>query len=81
MSNEVAVEPSCNVCLPGEQRLMMHAVLQVHDEVIMEGPKESAERAQQLVVQHMEHPFNGQNPLSVELLVDSNTADTWYEAK
>ena len=69
------------MCLRGEQRVTMHAVLQVHDEVIMEGPKESAERAQQLVVQHMEHPFKGQNPLSVELLVDSNTADTWYEAK
>lgn len=55
--------------------------VQVHDEVIMEGPKESAERAQQLVVQHMENPFNGQNPLKVALVVDSNTADTWYEAK
>ena len=58
-----------------------HACVQVHDEVIMEGPKESAERAQQLVVQHMEHPFNGQNPLRVALVVDSNVAENWYEAK
>ena len=58
----------------------MH-IMQVHDEVIMEGPKESAERAQQLVVQHMEHPFSGQNPLRVALVVDSNTAENWYEAK
>lgn len=47
----------------------------------MEGPKDSAARAQQLLVQHMENPFNGQNPLRVALVVDSNTADTWYEAK
>ncbi len=55
--------------------------MQVHDEVIMEGPKESAGRAQQLVVENMEKPFNGLNPLKVALVVDSNTAGTWYEAK
>ena len=54
---------------------------QVHDEVILEGPKETAERAQQLVIQHMEKPFEGSNPLRVDLVVDSNIADTWYEAK
>ena len=54
---------------------------QVHDEVILEGPEESAERAQQLVVQHMQRPFNGANPLRVDLVVDSNVAGTWYEAK
>jgi DNA polymerase-1 len=53
----------------------------VHDEVILEGPKETAELAQQLVVQHMQSPFNGTNPLRVDLVVDSNIADTWYEAK
>ena len=47
----------------------------------MEGPKQSADRAQQLVVENMEKPFNGQNPLKVALVVDSNTAETWYEAK
>lgn len=68
--------------LPASQGRRHYGVcVQVHDEVIMEGPKESAERAQQLVVQHMENPFNGQNPLKVALVVDSNTADTWYEAK
>jgi DNA polymerase I-like protein with 3'-5' exonuclease and polymerase domains len=66
----------------------------VHDEVILEGPKESSARAQELVVQLMQNPFlclvgdgalraelaQGQ-PLLVELSVDSNVADTWYEAK
>lgn len=56
-------------------------VWQVHDEVILEGPRGSAERAQQLVVQHMQRPFGGTNPLLVDLVVDSNIADTWYEAK
>ncbi len=57
------------------------ACLQVHDEVILEGPKESAEEAQKLVLACMEKPFDGQNPLLVQLVVDSKIADTWYEAK
>eukprot|EP00873_Tetraselmis_striata_P045984 jgi/Tetstr1/466248/TSEL_010804.t1 len=56
-------------------------LLQVHDEVILEGPKTTAEEAQRLVVACMERPFNGENPLSVDLNVDSNIADTWYDAK
>jgi DNA polymerase I-like protein with 3'-5' exonuclease and polymerase domains len=31
--------------------------VQVHDEVILEGPKESAKEAQDLVVKHMNHPW------------------------
>ncbi|KAL0038670.1 hypothetical protein WJX79_002562 [Trebouxia sp. C0005] len=56
-------------------------LLQVHDEVILEGPKESALEAQRLVLACMERPFDGRNPLLVELVVDSKIADTWYEAK
>lgn len=56
-------------------------LLQVHDEVILEGPKETAKEAQRLVVRCMENPFNGYNPLLVDLSVDSDVADTWYEAK
>lgn len=55
--------------------------MQVHDEVILEGPKESAEEAQRLVLACMEKPFDGHNPLLVDLVVDSKIADTWYEAK
>ena len=60
---------------------VFYLALQVHDEVILEGPKESAQEAKALVVQHMERPFAGQNPLRVALAVDAKTADTWYEAK
>lgn len=55
--------------------------VQVHDEVILEGPRESADEAQQLVVDCMMKPFDGANPLNVELTVDAKYADTWYEAK
>jgi DNA polymerase-1 len=58
-------------------------LLQVHDEVILEGPKETAEIAQAVVVECMRSPFGdaGGDPLKVELLVDSKFADTWYDAK
>lgn len=55
--------------------------VQVHDEVILEGPKESADRAQELVVGCMMNPFDGRNPLDVELVVDAKHADTWFAAK
>lgn len=60
---------------------------QVHDEVILEGPKENSLDAQQRLVYLMAHPFYDavsatyHNPLRVELVVDSKIADTWYEAK
>ena len=49
--------------------------------MILEGPEETAAEAKALVVQHMGHPFNGTNPMLVDLNVDANTAATWYEAK
>uniref|UniRef100_A0A061RMH8 DNA polymerase I n=2 Tax=Tetraselmis sp. GSL018 TaxID=582737 RepID=A0A061RMH8_9CHLO len=66
---------------PRLRELGWKLLLQVHDEVILEGPTESAEEAQAIVVSLMERPFDGTNPLSVELKVDSNVAKTWYEAK
>lgn len=58
-------------------------LLQVHDEVILEGPKETAEQARARVVACMRSPFSGLNPkpLLVDLVVDAKHADTWYEAK
>ncbi|CAG9463715.1 unnamed protein product [Pedinophyceae sp. YPF-701] len=56
-------------------------LLQVHDEVILEGPAESAERAKEIVGECMNRPFAGHNPLGVDLSVDSNIGQTWYEAK
>lgn len=54
---------------------------QVHDEVILEGPSESAELAKSIVVDCMCKPFNGKNILSVDLSVDAKCAQNWYAAK
>jgi DNA polymerase-1 len=66
--------------------LLLHTHTQVHDEVMLEGPKETADEALQRVVAAMENPwdnlmgFEGQ-PLRVQLAVDANIADNWYDAK
>ncbi|KAK4420752.1 DNA polymerase I A, chloroplastic/mitochondrial [Sesamum alatum] len=56
-------------------------LLQVHDEVILEGPTESAEEAKAIVVDCMEKPFDGENFLRVDLAVDAKCAQNWYSAK
>jgi DNA polymerase-1 len=56
-------------------------LLQVHDEVILEGPSESAAEAKDLVIQSMMYPFDGENFLDVELVVDGDYAQNWYAAK
>ncbi|KAI3456951.1 hypothetical protein Pfo_013614 [Paulownia fortunei] len=56
-------------------------LLQVHDEVILEGPTESAEEAKAIVVNCMSKPFDGENILRVDLSVDAKCAQNWYSAK
>ncbi|CAL9098054.1 unnamed protein product [Musa textilis] len=56
-------------------------VLQVHDEMILEGPTESAELAKAIVVECMSKPFDGTNFLEVDLAVDAKCAQNWYAAK
>ncbi|XP_073151319.1 DNA polymerase I A, chloroplastic/mitochondrial-like isoform X2 [Henckelia pumila] len=56
-------------------------LLQVHDEVILEGPTESAEEAKAIVVECMSKPFDGENILRVDLSVDAKCAQNWYSAK
>ncbi|GFP98123.1 DNA polymerase i b chloroplastic/mitochondrial [Phtheirospermum japonicum] len=56
-------------------------ILQVHDEVILEGPSESAEEAKAIVVDCMSKPFDGKNFLRVDLSVDAKCALNWYAAK
>jgi DNA polymerase-1 len=53
----------------------------VHDEVILEGPSESAELAKSIVVECMSKPFYGTNILNVDLAVDAKCAQNWYAAK
>lgn len=56
-------------------------LLQVHDEVILEGPEESEKEAMAIVVDCMSNPFNGKNILRVDLSVDAKCAKNWYAAK
>jgi DNA polymerase-1 len=56
-------------------------ISQVHDEVILEGPTESAETARAIVVECMSKPFYGTNILNVELAVDAKCGKSWYDAK
>lgn len=54
-------------------------VLQIHDEIIMEGPEESTEEALQLITQIMRNPLD--EPLLVDLDISVQAAKTWYGAK
>ncbi|KAJ0891148.1 putative DNA-directed DNA polymerase [Helianthus annuus] len=56
-------------------------LLQVHDEVILEGPTESAEVAKAIVVDCMSKLFDGKNILKVGLSVDAKFAQNWYSAR
>ncbi|RLN04838.1 hypothetical protein C2845_PM13G02290 [Panicum miliaceum] len=56
-------------------------LLQVHDELILEGPSESAEVTKAIVVECMSKPFYGTNILKVDLAVDAKCSKNWYAAK
>lgn len=65
------------------QRLGWILLMQIHDEVILEGPEETAAEAYIEVTKCMEAPWvPGLEKTSVPLLVDgSYVHKTWYDAK
>ena len=65
------------------QRLGWILLMQIHDEVILEGPKETAQEAFKEVIKCMEAPWvPGLEKTAVPLLVDGSYEHTnWYEAK
>jgi DNA polymerase I-like protein with 3'-5' exonuclease and polymerase domains len=65
------------------KRLGWILLMQVHDEVILEGPEETAEEAFREVLQCMQEPWVlGLEKTKVPLLVDGSYAHTnWYDAK
>jgi DNA polymerase I len=65
------------------QRLGWILLLQVHDEVMLEGPEETAEEAFEEVIKCMEAPWvPGLSKTAVPILVDgSYKFDNWYDAK
>lgn len=60
-----------------EEGLQARLILQVHDELIVEAPRNEADRVSTLLKEEME----GAAELSVKLSVDVHTGDTWYDAK
>ena len=71
---------------PRLKQLGYKLLMQIHDEVILEGPVEHEEEALALTKAHMQNPFedaNGENVnlLDVELVVDGDSAKTWMDAK
>jgi DNA polymerase-1 len=58
-------------------------LLQIHDEVILEGPMQSKDEAMKEVRACMENPWDhfGLEPLKVHLDVDAKSDVTWYRAK
>ena len=56
-------------------------LMQVHDEVILEGDTSTADTALAIVRHAMEHPFAGRNLLKCSLDVSASHAANWYAAK
>lgn len=54
-------------------------LLQIHDELILEGPEETSEEALGIVKTCMEQPL--QQCLLVDLEVDAKLVDNWLEGK
>ena len=60
-----------------EEKLNAKIVLQVHDELIIECPKEEKDAAKRILINCMENAAK----LSVPLKVEVSEAENWYEAK
>jgi DNA polymerase-1 len=59
------------------ERLPLRMLLQVHDELVCEGPRDEAERLGQILADVMSHAME----LRVPLKVDVATGENWLEAK
>lgn len=54
-------------------------LLQIHDEIILEGPEEHAEEALKITKEVMEDPLDCEFPVKLE--VDAKIGNNWYESK
>ena len=60
-----------------KRNLQAKIVLQVHDEMMIEAPKEEAEIVKEILKDSMESAVE----LKVPLVVDISEAENWYECK
>jgi DNA polymerase-1 len=54
-------------------------LLQIHDELIVEGPEESVDEAMAILLDVMKHPFKSK--LRVDLVVDAKAGSNWLDCK
>ena len=54
-------------------------LLQIHDELIVEGPEESVDEAFEILMHVMQNPFK--TKLRVDLVVDATIGNNWFECK
>jgi DNA polymerase-1 len=59
------------------QNLKSRLILQVHDELLIEAHKDEVDIVNELLIKEMENAVS----LKVPLTVDSNTGQSWYDAK
>ena len=60
-----------------KEGLKAKLILQVHDELVLDAPKEEADRAAEILKFEMENAVK----LKVPLTVDVHTGENWYDAK
>ncbi len=60
-----------------EEKLNARLILQVHDELIVEADKECAQRAAEILEAEMKNAVS----LTVPLIAEVNTGNSWYDAK
>ena len=61
----------------GESGLATRLILQIHDELLFEGPADEAEQAREMVVPEMV----GAAEIDPPLVVDAGVGPNWLEAK
>ena len=60
-----------------EEKLKAKLILQVHDELIVDCPEDEREKVLEIMKDVMTHAVD----LKVDMKIDVNSADTWYDAK
>ena len=60
-----------------EEKLNARLILQVHDELIVEADKDCAQRAAEILEAEMKNAVS----LTVPLIAEVNTGESWYDAK
>jgi len=81
-SADVVVEAMLRAEASEELRALGYRmILQIHDELVFEGPAENAAEALAAVREIMEHPFLDGRSLAVPLPVDASIAVNWMEGK